>query len=206
MDPRANHPIPYPLIHYSDAPLHHLRATDDPGDHHRPRGLWVSVGDAWLRYQRDIQAQTEWGSPHYPYKFRYSNEIVVRPDHNMLVVTNEEEFDAFNDAYSATVTEPYTKAEIRIIPWSLVRKDYDGILITPHLDSKAIRPKVSGGTTYVPSSRWYHTWVCASGCIWETSIVTSIKTKALELPEPPVQPKSTPVSLALARARSRLGG
>lgn len=174
MQPETRRPmLPGPLIHYSDARLEHLRSTANPRDYGRPYGLWVSVGDAWLNYQRQ-QALTEVGSAHYPHKFRYANEITVRPDHGILVITDGGEFDAFNDAYSEPRGRDLAGEETRGIPWGRVLQDYTGIIIAPHLEEKAQRIGHTRIPLPVAESEWYYTWVVASGCIWDASVIANV--------------------------------
>ena len=174
--------LPHPLIHYSDVQLTQLRSTTDPGNHGRPCGLWVSVGDAWLNYQRQ-QSLTEVGSAHYPHRFQYANEVIVRPDHGILVITNEAEFEAFNGAYSEPRRRNRDGEETKGIRWGRVLQDYTGIIIAPHLEAKAQRTSDSGIPLPVAESHWYYTWVVASGCIWDASVILNVRPTRL-----PAQP------------------
>ena len=174
MQPETRSPaLPCPLIHYSDVRLKRPRSTANPGDYGRPCGLWVSVGNAWLNCQRQ-QSLTMVGSAHYPHKFRYANEITVRTDHGILVITSEGEFGAFNDAYSEPRGRNRAGDETRGIRWSRVLKNYTGIIINPHLEMKAQRTGETGIPLPVPESEWYYTWVVASGCLWNTSIIEDV--------------------------------
>jgi hypothetical protein len=174
MQPETRMPVlPGPLLHYSDARLERPRSAANPGDYGRPCGLWVSVGDAWLTYQRQ-QSLTKIGSAHYPHKFRYGNEVTVRPEHGILVITGEGEFDAFNDAYSEPRGRNPAGEETRGIPWGRVLQDYTGIIIAPHLEVRAQRIGKTGIPLPVAESEWYYTWVVASGCLWDASVIEDI--------------------------------
>ncbi len=165
--------LPRPLIHYSDVQLTRPRATADPGHLGRPCGLWVSVGDAWLNYQRQ-QSLTEVGSAHYPHRFRYANEVIVRPEHGILVITNEGEFEAFNGAYSEPRRRNRDGEETKGIRWGRVLQDYTGIIIAPHLEEKAQRIGDRGIPLPVAESEWYYTWVVACGCMWDASVIVNV--------------------------------
>ena len=174
MQPETRSPaLPCPLIHYSDVRLKRPRSTANPGDHGRPCGLWVSVGDAWLNYQRQ-QSLTEVGSAHYPHQFRYASEVIVRTDHGILVITSEGEFDAFNDAYSEPRGRNLAGEETRGIPWGRVLEDYTGIIIAPYLEVKAQRIGKTRMPLPVAESEWYYTWVVASGCLWDATVIEDI--------------------------------
>lgn len=174
--------LPSPLIHYSDVRLKRPRSTANPGDQGRPCGLWLSVGDAWLNYQRQ-QSFTEIGSAHYPHRFRYANEVTLRPEHGVLVIIGEGKFDAFNDAYSEPRRRNLAGEETRGIRWGRVLQDYTGIIIAPHLEVKAQRIGETGISLPWAVSEWYYTWVVASGCIWDVSVIENV-TSTLLPPSP----------------------
>lgn len=173
--------IPSPLIHYSDKPLVCPCSTPDPGDKGRPKGLWVSVGDAWLidQYERWLERR-HFGSAHYPRRFTYANEITIVRNSNILVIANITEFNDFNDEYSEP--RPEFGAQARIIRWSDVRECYQGIIIAPHFDDMAVRISAQGNLLPIPESIWYYTWVVASGCLWDNSVIESIETSCVPLP------------------------
>lgn len=178
--------IPTPLIHYSDTPLVEPRSTADPGTYGRPYGLWMSVGNAWLVDQynrwRDQMQNPDLigGSAHYPHQFKYANEITIADNSNILVITNETEFKAFSDQYSKL--RPEFGPQGRMIKWRDVRKDYDGIIISPHLKNLAEWISANGNPLPIPESLWYYTWVVASGCLWDVSVIADIRTERVILP------------------------
>lgn len=177
--------IPSPLIHYSDKPLVCPRDTVDPGDKGRPNGLWVSVGDAWLvdqyeRWREKRENGIGLGSAHYPHQFKYANEITIANYSDILVITNNWEFRAFNDEYSEL--RPEFGPQARITRWSDVRQNYQGIIIAPHLNDMAVQINAQGKPSYIPESIWYYTWVVASGCLWDVSIIENVVTSCIALP------------------------
>ncbi len=178
--------IPTPLIHYSDKPLECPRDTSDPGVDGNPNGLWVSVGDAWLvdqyeRWREKRENSHGLGSAHYPRWFAHANHIFIADVHNILVITNEKEFKAFNDQYSEQRPMRASRGA-RGIPWAKVRKHYQGIIIAPHLDAMAFRANRGGWQLPVEESHWYHNWVVASGCLWDVSVIENIETSSVALP------------------------
>ena len=186
--------IPTPLIHYSDKPLVEPRSTADPGTYGRPYGLWVSVGDAWLADQYNRWRERGGGNPdliggsaHYPHRFEYPNEIIIADNSNILVVANETEFKAFNDQYAGLRPEFGPKS--RIVKWRDMRKDYNGIIIAPHHKNLAERISANGNPLPIPEFLWYYTWVVASGCIWDVSVIAGIKTEIVKLPPILIRPR-----------------
>ena len=173
---------PSPLIHYSDKPLKCPRDTPDPGDKGRPNGLWVSVGDAWLvdQYKR-WRKDPKFGSAHYPHWFKYANKITIANDSGILAITNVSEFKAFNDEYSELCLSAFGQ-QVRLIRWREVRRRYQGIIISPHLDDMAVRINAQGKPSDIPEAIWYSTWVVASGCLWDVSVIENIETSSIALP------------------------
>ena len=178
--------VPTPLIHYSDKPIVEPRSTADPGIWGLPKGLWVSVGDAWLidQYQRwlDDRANPDLigGSAHYPRWFKYANEITISDASGIMVITNESEFRAFSDEYSER--RVILDRQSRLIKWRDVSMRYQGIIIAPHLKNLAHRISEKGNPVPIPESVWYYTWLVASGCLWDVSVIENIKTSLVTLP------------------------
>jgi len=172
-----------PVIHYADKPLVCQRGTPNPGNKGRPSGLWGSVGDAWLgdQYERWRENPCGFGSAHYPHQFNYANEIVVADTCNILVISNETEFRSFNDRYSEHRPTP-AEPQVRGIPWDSVTERYQGIIIAPHLEAMAQRATADGWLFLVAESYWYYTWVVASGCLWDVSVIEDIETSRIGVP------------------------
>ena len=173
--------IPSPLIHYSNKPLKCPRDTSDHGDRGRPKGLWVSVGDDWLvdQYER-WRTDGRSGSAHYPHRFNYANEITIADASNIMVITDELEFRAFNDEYSEL--RPEFGPQAHIIRWRDIRRHYEGIIIAPYIENMAVRTDARGNPSAIPESIWYYTWVVASGCLWDVSVIENIITSPVTLP------------------------
>ena len=77
-----------------------------------------------------------------------------------------------------------TAKKLKGIPLGLVSfEEYPGIVIAPHLEAKAQRTSDSGIPLPVAESHWYYTWVVASGCIWDASVILNVRPTRL-----PAQP------------------
>ena len=79
----------------------------------------------------------------------------------ILYIRTAAELDAFTEIYGGTPGWRWGDA----ISWKQVSKRYSGIEICPFIRARA-------------SSRnagWYGGWDVASGCIWDTSIITKVE-------------------------------
>jgi hypothetical protein len=84
----------------------------------------------------------------------------------MIRITNLHEFFAFENAF--VTTDPfYPTMRQKIVDWRAVADKYTGIEIAPSLCD------VLGDV--FRHHYWYSNWDCASGCIWDRTIVKSVK-------------------------------
>lgn len=152
------------LIHYSDTPLVVVHSTEQVGEKYdwhggrKPAGLWVSAeGDddwrVWCEGER-FRSITD----------QFSCEIVLRPDHAVLLVDTADAMTLFHREFGVKSGQREWK-EWRI-DWPRVAKRYGGIIIAPYQWSHRLDGELSG---------WYYSWDCASGCIWDASSVAEIK-------------------------------
>ena len=130
----------------------------------KPNGLWVSVGDAWRRYNWELRQD-----PVHKLQFKacvYANHIRLAPEANLLLINNCDEFDRFNDRYGRAWNNPNVP-DGRLIDWTAVAEQHQGIVIAPFLRHRAW----DANGKWISRSVWYWTWVCASGCIWDADAV-----------------------------------
>ena len=178
----CSHSMEEQLIHYSATPLPNVMSRD-PGNTGTPHGLWVSVGDAWLRAQQRLHEEGQLVS-HYPHAFKYANLITLRDDNTILVISHEVQFRRFNDQYSEPrpdwplIPNPATRG----IRWGEVAHNHQGILINPHFEQFSHRITKSGIHTPIPEFFWYYMWLVPSGCIWDASAVACIEPLKITLP------------------------
>lgn len=153
------------LLHYTKKPFvlrdcSYLQGeTASPG---KPNGLWVSVeGDMdW----------PEWCATDRPEWIRdyYITEIALKPDANVLRIETVLQLDAFHKHY-AEVPE-YRKhwpkdIQSKDIDWGRVSAVHAGIIIAPYQWERRLHCETN----------WYYGWDCASGCIWDLSVIESCK-------------------------------
>lgn len=144
------------LIHFSDAPITELLERQQDPDFFKPVGLWVSVegnGDGWSDWCRNEDFRD--CSKQLAYR------ITLRPKANVLRLTGD-------DLEDFTARYPAPRDVMRLpgyIDWPRVVADYDGIIIAPY----SWKMRLSMAT------RWYSSWDCASGCIWNPRAVSELR-------------------------------
>ena len=141
------------LIHFSARPLGPVRSVpQEDTPHFKPRGLWVSVegprDDGWSAWCKT----NDFG------QLACAHEIKLRP--GVLRITNQRQFDAFTEEYGNAGGGG--RFDIFSVAWARVAAKFPGIIIAPYLWSRRMEPA------------WYYAWDCASGCIWDASVIESV--------------------------------
>lgn len=136
----------------------------------KPKGIWYSCFNNW--YNWIVREMPEW-MRNYIHKIKINKNIltdITNKDKNkLLVIKNDEDFDAFNKNYKIDVSKtlpfiestPFPGAPkiiMDIIDWKKVAEDFGGIEICPFLINKQ-------------NYYWYFQWDVASGCIWNASTI-----------------------------------
>lgn len=156
--------LPDKLWHYTAEPFviePRSYEQDEPNTFGKPRGFWVSVeGEydwpSWCRAE-------EFGLDRLSYRSPVSisgNILYVGPD----------EMTAFEQEFSVLLRR-FITFEDRAIDWRKVADRYDGIIIAPYSWEHRL------------DARWYYTWDCASGCIWNLDAITVGESEPHPLPE-----------------------
>lgn len=148
------------LSHYSKEPLAAIEPTYtygyEPINGMKPRGFWVSVDgdDDWANWCQGESFGLD------RYKFQ---QPVTLLGNNVLHLTSKEAVLDFARRYPGITKHPELSAYMarNSIDWKRVQQDYDGIIIAPYQWSLRLGENML----------WYYSWDCASGCIWNTSII-----------------------------------
>ena len=113
------------LTHYSNKPLSGpiktIKQNDARHFYEKPHGLWVSVdgnGDGWADWCR--------GAHHGLDRLTHVHEVRLRDTARVLLIENEDQFDAFARKYSRV-----THIAVPGISWEAVAAEFDGIIIAP---------------------------------------------------------------------------
>jgi hypothetical protein len=151
------------LTHYSATPLGPLKsATQTPEDGRgwqfidKPKGLWVSVDgeDDWLNWCIGTGFRLGDLAVHH--------RLTLKEPDRLLWLTGRPQLEQFQTRYGAP-RDYGMRLDMRAINWASVASDYAGLIITPYVWSG--RHKLM----------WYYGWDCASGCIWDVSVIESVQ-------------------------------
>jgi hypothetical protein len=127
---------------------------DDQRVTYKPKGLWYGFGISWLDWVRS--EMPDWEKD-------YKNIFLLDVnDSSILKMSTKEELLDFTKKYSQNSGNYF---ERNMIDWKLVANDYDGIEINPYIHSARMDEQTN----------WYYPWDVASGCIWSTGGIRSIK-------------------------------
>ena len=146
-----------PRIHMSKKEVSQLHSvTQETNGRHRfkPRGLWYGCGREWVDFvEREFESA----------KGEYVYDVALKPGANILRISNEKEFEEFEEKYVADDVVGNTEMDMGSPDWGRVAEDYDGIEICPYLGSKRL------------ASMWYYGWDVSSGCIWNPRAIKELK-------------------------------
>lgn len=117
-------------------------------DRPKPSGVWYGCGLSWIDW---ISSEM----PNWLYNHLYRITFDTR---SMYKISTDKDLDKFTQKYDVRGTG-------RSIHWAYVgAAGYGGIEICPYIASRR----------YSKGASWYGGWDVASGCIWDTSIITSV--------------------------------
>lgn len=160
------------LTHYSHEHVRAVHSADpqrvDPGP--KPRGFWVSVDEGnqgWADWCRGEDFNVE--------NLNCVHDVTLRSGANVLVITGASGLDDLTAAFGAPLA-PGQRWSPTYILWHRVAALYGGIIIAPYIWSR----RLNG-----PASAWYYGWDCASGCIWDASVIERITLRSPVIAEQP---------------------
>lgn len=147
------------LIHYGTSPVIDRRRTYVQSIDWKPNGLWLSDESGgedtfgWSCFCAD--ADMTMGS--------FVHEVDIDATASILILRTVEEVRTFHKGYARRMASPYSRSQW--IDWDAVAREWCGIIITPYLWEIRLDNMM----------RWYQTWDCASGCVWDLSVIVDSK-------------------------------
>jgi hypothetical protein len=143
------------LIHWSEEPLLKIYSVNQPMTHRKPYGFVGDGPDGWRAWcdGPDGRRLDELSARRLARKFRYRTEIPLAPNAQMLIISTAAEVD--------DVTARYGRDGSRLIDWPAIAKLYHGIIAAPWVVARG--------------ARWYRTWDCSCGCIWDARAVAELR-------------------------------
>lgn len=161
--------------HWASEPVKLRRMHYPQCGNPKPNGLWFDVNEDWKRWCEYTEFHLE--------DLRYRHRVEILDPSRILFLKGAKQIDAFTRRYGRNLaggiqflqspeeqtafTRRYGRDLYRelqaqfsnFILWQEVAAEYTGIIVAPY--SRARRD------TYL----WYYGWHCASGCVWDTSVI-----------------------------------
>lgn len=157
-------------LHFTNKLLRRFRNKKQKSDD-KPQGLWYGIDFSWA----------EWCfAEEFDRVGTYIYEIIVNEE-RILKINNLRQFDAFEKKYRQL---PHYVKENNLliktlsdaglfdagdygfnffaIDYEEVAKEFGGIEINPYFYQRRLNTK------------WYYTWDCASGCVWDRTAVNEV--------------------------------
>jgi hypothetical protein len=149
------------LLHYTAEPLeydpHREYLQRESWGYGKPNGLWVSCegDDDWPTWSRAEEFGVE--------RLACVVEVTLTQDANICYISSADQLLAFHQEY-ATLDGPGGTILGKYMDWDRVKAEWDGLIIAPYLWSMRLSREVP----------WYYGWDCASGSIWNLSVVSTV--------------------------------
>ena len=119
----------------------------------KPHGRWYSVGPAWLDWVR-----TE--MPGWERKLHFR---LTLDRSRLLVLSTVDEMMAFTHEFTDKDCPLRERHPGVTIDWKRVAESYGGIEVSEY------------DSSYYPKPMWYSMWDCASGVVWDDSVILAIE-------------------------------
>ena len=161
--------------HWASDPVRLRRMSYLQGGHPKPNGLWFDIDEDWKRWCESTDFSLE--------KLRYRHTVTILDSSRILYLKTAKSIDAFTRKYGRNLSGhikllqgakdidkfahdygrdlfgEIQKAFSNYIMWGEVAGKYTGIIVSPYSRSRS--------QIYL----WYWGWNCASGCVWDTSVI-----------------------------------
>jgi hypothetical protein len=159
------------LIHYSKNPLTAVDPNWPPAVRFgKPPGLWVSVeaggDDGWRDWCVGENFELD--------RLTHATEIVLKPDPKPLWIQSKETLRLFTTEFMHRkgksgyfdIDNPTAyRSDYDWIDWDRVMAKWPALIIAPYQWESRLDTDLM----------WYYLWDCASGVIWDTSIIADLK-------------------------------
>jgi hypothetical protein len=161
--------------HWASNPVRLRRISYLQSGHPKPNGLWFDVNEEWKKWCEAAQFRLE--------TLYYRHTVTVLDTSRVLFLRSAGDIDKFTRKYARSLfgsiellqsgqgIDEFTReygndlfGDIKrqfsnYIAWGEVAEKHSGIIIAPYSRARS--------ETYL----WYYGWHCASGCIWDTSVI-----------------------------------
>ena len=161
--------------HWASDPVRLRKMSYLQSGHPKPNGLWFDVNEEWKQWCEAAEFRLE--------TLRYRHTVTILDASRILFLRGAKDIDVFTRKYERNLfdsiqilqsskdidkfTRKYGHDLIgdiqrqfsKYIVWGEVAEKYSGIIIAPYSRARSL--------TYI----WYYGWHCASGCVWDTSVI-----------------------------------
>lgn len=140
------------LTHWSTTAVRALEPREyKQGDMFKPAGFWFDCDHDWRRWCEAEKYNL------VGLCWRHSVRL-VKP--GALHLATVEDIDKFHAEYRCPMPGGFLRDPLTyVIDWPRVAAKYPGIIIAPYCWPRRMQ--------YL----WYYGWDCASGCVWDTSLI-----------------------------------
>lgn len=144
------------LLHYSHKEVRAVRSVPQGSDNFfKPSGFWLSVegnNEGWADWCKAEGFDKDWS---------HIYEVRLLESANILWLQDVIDIDVFTEKYNTGQSWPMNGK----IDWCRVAEQHDGFLVAPYQWGRRLTGL---------ASKWYYSWDCASGCIWEESAIEEL--------------------------------
>ncbi len=161
--------------HWASNPVKLRKMSYPQSGHPKPNGFWLDVNEEWKQWCDAVEFRND--------TLRYRHRVTILDKSRILFLREAEDIDEFTHKYRRDLfgdiqflqspedinkfTHEYGSdlfGDIKqqfsnYIAWGEVAEKHSGIVIAPYFRDKS--------EIYL----WYYGWNCASGCIWDTSVI-----------------------------------
>jgi hypothetical protein len=146
------------LSHFAKEPLGEIRSTEQKwrsdyrSCYEKPKGLWVSVDgeDDWPSWC--ASADFEIGGTRH--------RVLISNWSRLLILKSSSDLRQFTKFYGR---QDETRYHDNYIEWPAVAAAHGGVIIAPYCWDQRL------------NLDWYYGWDCASGCIWDASVIARVE-------------------------------
>lgn len=140
------------LIHFSSAGTVVVESRDQKpggslGGQFKPSGLWVS--------DENDHGWSAWCADESYGRGQHAYTVNLTPAAKILKITTPEELVEFD--------RQFRSADAYYVDWQSVAAHWQGVIISPYQWSLRLS-----------DVRWYYSWDCASGCIWDAAAIAGL--------------------------------
>lgn len=143
-------------IHHTNEQVLDLSRTYNQTFYKKPLGLWYGIDNSWRDWLEQAENPDRLGANHFLLDIDISK---------ILIIDSMDKLKAFDSEFSympenlKNLDSVYWR-----IDWQGLAQRYSGIEIAPYQEIDSFR-----------FCAWYSSWNVASGCIWDLSVIKSLK-------------------------------